>query len=100
MRRCIYKLTKSEIAGLNPPERRIIYLTERDACLIDGGTHLETFFTERQYEEVLEDFDNWLPVGYIPAPRTRCGWFFYHLIHGIWMRYPLWKVILYALFES
>lgn len=41
--------------------------------------------------------DEWLPVGSIPRPSTRVGWFFYHLVHGLWMRYPLHKVIGYAL---
>ena len=41
--------------------------------------------------------DEWLPVGYIPRPSTRVGWFAYHLVHGLWMRYPLHKVLGYAL---
>lgn len=41
--------------------------------------------------------DAWLPVGVIPCPRTRLGWFVYHLVHGLWMRYPLHKVLGYAL---
>lgn len=40
--------------------------------------------------------DAWLPVGSIPRPRTRLGWFVYHLVHGLWMRYPLHKVLGYA----
>jgi hypothetical protein len=40
--------------------------------------------------------DEWLPVGYIPQPTTRLGWFAYHVVHGLWMRYPLRKVLGYA----
>lgn len=43
------------------------------------------------------DDDKWLWVGYIPTPKTRFDWFMYNLIHGIWMKYPLWAVILYSL---
>jgi hypothetical protein len=42
------------------------------------------------------EHDAWLPVGYIPRPATRLGWFVYHVIHGLWMRYPLLKVLGYA----
>lgn len=41
--------------------------------------------------------DEWLPVGWIPCPKTRLGWLLYHLVHGLWMRYPLHKVVGYAL---
>ena len=40
--------------------------------------------------------DEWLPVGYIPRPTTRLGWCAYHVVHGLWMRYPLCKVLGYA----
>lgn len=40
--------------------------------------------------------DAWLSVGYIPMPKTQLGWISYHLIHGLWMRYPLLKVVLFA----
>lgn len=45
-------------------------------------------------------FPDWLPVGHIPRPTTRPGWFVYHVIHGLWMRYPLHKVLGYALANS
>ena len=44
-----------------------------------------------------DERDEWLLVGHIPRPRTRLGWFCYHLVHGLWMRYPLRKVLGYAL---
>lgn len=50
-----------------------------------------------------KDVDNrpeWLPVGHIPRPTTRLGWFVYHVVHGLWMRYPLYKVLGYALANS
>lgn len=47
--------------------------------------------------EDVDSHPDWLPVGYIQRPATRLGWFVYHLIHGLWMRYPLHKVLGYAL---
>jgi hypothetical protein len=50
------------------------------------------------YEERLED-ERWLGMGYVPRPRSRLGWFVYHLVHGLAMRYPWWKVLGFALAE-
>jgi hypothetical protein len=47
--------------------------------------------------EDADERDEWQPVGHIPSPKTRVGWFFYHLVHGLWMRYPLHKVLGYAI---
>lgn len=44
-----------------------------------------------------EECEDWLTVGYIPRPATRLGWLFYHIVHGLWMRYPLHKVLGFAL---
>lgn len=44
--------------------------------------------------------DKWISVGYIPKPRTRLGWFTYHLIHGLAMRYPLRSVIAFSLLHT
>ena len=44
--------------------------------------------------------DEWISVGYIPKPRTRLGWFTYHLLHGLAMRYPLRSVIAFALLNT
>lgn len=44
--------------------------------------------------------DKWISVGYIPKPRTRLGWFTYHLIHGLAMRYPLRSVIAFSLLNT
>jgi hypothetical protein len=44
-----------------------------------------------------DERDEWLPVGYIPRPSTRFGWFVYHVVHGLWMHYPPHKVFGYAL---
>lgn len=57
------------------------------------------FIDDILYEEKINS-DEWQPVGYIPTPKTRIGWFMYHLIHGIWMRYPIHKVVLYSLFHT
>ena len=47
--------------------------------------------------ELRPNNDYWLPVGYIPRRTTRFGWFVYHVVHGLWMRYPWWKVVIFAL---
>lgn len=44
--------------------------------------------------------DEWIGVGYIPTPKTRLGWFTYHLIHGLAMRYPLRSVIAFSLLHT
>lgn len=44
--------------------------------------------------------DEWISVGYIPTPQTRLGWFTYHLIHGLAMRYPLRSVIAFSLLHT
>lgn len=43
------------------------------------------------------DDPKWLPVGYIPRPKSVFAWFVYHFIHGVWMKYPLWAIILFCL---
>lgn len=49
-----------------------------------------------QWCEILDD-DNWMHLGYCPMPKTRWQWFVYHIAHGLLMRYPLWKILPYAL---
>ena len=44
--------------------------------------------------------DEWLCVGAIPTPKTRLGWFTYHMIHGLAMRYPLRSVIAFSLINT
>lgn len=44
--------------------------------------------------------DEWLLVGAIPRPTTRLGWFTYHFIHGLAMRYPLRSVIAFSLIHT
>lgn len=74
---------------------------------------------ERYLERVASDFDRksmnppkelntlpanipeeWTFVGYIPTPQTRLGWFVYHIVHGLAMRYPLRSVIAFALLNT
>jgi hypothetical protein len=60
-----------------------------------------SFITMREdgmlFRSIPPKMNNWLYVGHIPMPQNRVAWFFYNLIHGIWMKYPLWKVILFSL---
>lgn len=44
--------------------------------------------------------DEWVFVGLVPTPKTRIGWFMYHLIHGLAMRYPLKSVIAFSLLDT
>jgi len=85
--RKLYTLTVAEEATYNPP------------TLKTGVVFVEGQVEPDLVMQVLDD-DNWLRVGYIPTPTTRIGWFCYHVIHGLWMHYPVWKVLLYAIFES
>ena len=42
----------------------------------------------------------WQPVGAVPQPTTRLGWFVHHLLHGLMMRYPLRSVLAYSLLNT
>jgi hypothetical protein len=70
-------LWQCEYSRLNPPSEQFIEV---------DGTLCET---------VIDD-PHWHRVGYVPTPRTRWGWFLHHLCHGLAMRYPVAKVLLYA----
>jgi hypothetical protein len=74
-----YNLNMDEIQRLNPRPRYRVQIV---------GDELV------QFEEMLAG--KWLYVGHIPAPKTRLGWFMWHILHGLLMRYPLHKVIGYA----
>jgi len=73
-----FDLTDEEVDRLNPPEMHYIYDHITDEVIIN------------------EPDDKWLSVGFIPVPQTRIGWIVYHLIHGLAMRYPIHKVIGFA----
>lgn len=75
-----WMLPNEQYDKLNPPFNHIIHSDE------DGRFYAE-----------LSNSDEWLYVGHIPTPKTRLGWFLYNLIHGLWMKYPLWKVLLFAM---
>lgn len=76
-------LSDEEYDLLNPPDN--IWVIRED--------DLKVFY------ELIND-DRWCWVGYIPTPQNNFGWFIYHIIHGVWMKYPLWKVVLFALDEE
>ena len=44
--------------------------------------------------------DEWLFVGFIPKPKTRLGWFMYHMIHGLAMGYPFHRVLAFSLITT
>lgn len=78
MKKNRFTLSDSEYNKLNPPGLIHKYI---------GG---------KLFIEHIQD-DKWINVGYIPTPKTRLGWFCYHLVHGLVMRYPVTKVLGYAL---
>ena len=79
----MFELTHEETDRLNPPPPRVVFDERKEAYFL----------------EMLND-PRWLPVGYIPTPRSRLGWFAYHLVHGLVMQYPVWKVIGYSILNT
>ena len=51
-----------------------------------------------QYQKV--SIDGWVFVGHFPEPKTRLGWFVFHMVHGLMMRYPLHSVIAWSLLHA
>lgn len=78
-----YDLTIEEIERLNPHPRHIVMANQDTGEIVI-------------LEELLHD-DKWLAVGHIPLPHTRLGWLVWHIIHGLLMKYPVHKVVGYAL---
>lgn len=76
-------LTDLESNRLNPPILDAVFDEE----------------TGKEYEERLTD-PYWLNMGYRPRPTTWLGWFVYHLVHGLWMKYPWYKVLLFSIVQS
>lgn len=56
----------------------------------------ESLEVDNEYYDRIIDDPAWLWVGYIPTPRNRAAWFLYHVVHGLAMGYPVFKVLLYA----
>ncbi len=77
-----WMLTGEEVARCNPPPD--IYVFDED----------DNLYRMEVYQP------GWQPVGHIPTPTTWLGWFMYHMIHGLAMRYPLHKVVGFALANS
>lgn len=73
-------MAQEEYDKFNPPTLLVKYDKERDIDFI----------------EILND-PRWTSVGYVPTPKGQLGWFIYHLIHGLVMRYPIHKVLYFAL---
>jgi hypothetical protein len=69
------KLTKEDYERLNPPA--ILAYKE--------GVGM--------FQLRLDNDERWLMVGHVPKPKTKLGWFIYHIVHGLAMRYPLLAVI-------
>lgn len=75
-----FLMTQEEYDRLNPPTLSVTYDDVKGKYFIE-----------------MLDHPGWIPVGYIPSPNTRMGWFFYHMVHGLAMRYPFHKVFYYSL---
>ncbi|MBX3015788.1 MAG: hypothetical protein KF832_29985 [Caldilineaceae bacterium] len=86
----------SELTNLNKPiifstlRQRIVQYLERTARSFDRKAMNPP--RERCWHPA-DIPDEWVSVGYIPCPQTRLGWFTYHAIHGLAMRYP-WRAVL------
>ena len=76
-----FTIGDAEYDRLNPPVCKVIFD-------VDGV-----------YVQQIDD-EKWLPVGHIPMPRTRAGWFVYHFVHGLFMRYRLLPVLIYSIQHS
>lgn len=76
-----FTMGDDEYDRLNPPVCKVI--------LGEDGAYV------RQIDDA-----NWLPVGHIPMPKTRWGWFAYHLVHGLAMRYRLLPILIYSIRHS
>jgi len=83
MLRHLFTMTPEEYKRLNPPY--ILEIVEDE-----DGNMFETHFSN----------DEWLPVGCIPRPRTRLGWFAYHVAHGLAMRYRFLPVLAFSFRHS
>ncbi len=81
--RKIFQMTQNEYDKLNPPVLQVIYDESKDTDFI----------------EILND-SHWTSIGYIPTPQSQFGWFIYHLIHGIVMKYPFHKVLYFSLINT
>lgn len=73
-----WRLTPEEAGRLNPP---LLEIAEDESGQL--------------YYKAVDD-PEWLFTGYIPTPQSRLGWFIYHLIHGLAMRYPVRKVLVFS----
>ncbi len=70
-------MTDADYERLNPPDAQME--------LLDDGVYIK-----------LLDDPAWLHMGWVPTPTTRLGWFVYHVIHGLLMRYPAWDVLVWS----
>lgn len=83
-----FRLTAAESDRLNPPTKVIVIRSDADTA--------EEY---EEYEKLISD-RRWIYLGYIPRPQSHLGWFLYHLIHGLLMRYPLYKILGFAVLNT
>jgi len=81
-KRSLFFMGTDEYSNLNPP---VIEIVEDE--------------NGKLYGECLSD-DRWIEVGYIPTPSTRIGWFVYHFVHGLAMRYRFLPVLIFSIRNS
>ena len=79
-------------------ELKWYHLTDDEADHLNAPGYLAVYDNALYFKYI--DDPAWLHVGYVPRPRSRFAWFVHHLVHGLVMRYPLHKVIGFAIFES
>ena len=78
----LFFMSQEEYDRLNPP---ILETAQGE----DGKMYIEYII-----------YDEWFRVGYIPRPITRLGWFVYHFIHGLAMRYRFLPVFVFSIKQS
>lgn len=43
--------------------------------------------------------NDWMNIGMVARPKTKWEWTRHHILHGLLMNYPLWTVLIFALFN-
>ncbi len=70
-------MTPNDYERLMPPAVRVKW--------IEGVYYIEQL-----------DSEKWLHMGHVKRPRTKWGWFRYHVLHGLIMGFPVLSVVVYA----
>jgi len=65
---------------------------------IANGFDRESYNSPAGYYIITPDLpDEWISIGLVPKPKTQLGWFVYHMVHGLMMRYPFHRVLAFSI---